>query len=109
MTHSIGESTVQLFKKKYLEKIRKRLDVDGNQAEVRSLPVRQRGCKVMLGEQLDGSVQALCSAGTPIGPNIVMAAGEAMIRTQDRTIPYETGLELETSPRTSSSTWIKQE
>ena len=49
--------------------------MDGNQAEVRSLPVRQRGCKVMLGEQLDGSVQALCCAGTPIGPNIVMAAG----------------------------------
>ena len=43
----------------------------------------------MLGEQLDAKVknyiQALRSAGTPIGSSIVMAAGECIVRVHDRT------------------------
>lgn len=49
----------------------------------------------MLGEQLDGKVknyvQALRSAGTPIGSSIVMAAGEGIVRAHDRTLLVQHG------------------
>ncbi len=51
-----------------------------NSEEVRSLPACKRGRKVhvYVGEELDRKVQnyvrALCSAGTPIGSSVVMAA-----------------------------------
>ena len=49
----------------------------------------------MLGEQLDAKVknyvQALRSAGTPIGSSIVMAAGEGIVRAHDRTQPVQHG------------------
>ena len=47
----------------------------------------------MLGEQLDAKVknyvQALRSAGTPIGSSIVMAAGEGTVRAHDRIQPVQ--------------------
>ena len=78
-THGVGESTVRLFKKKYLDAVKKRHLTDAeSEAEVTSLPARKRGRKMLLGEQLDAKVQsyvkALRSAGTPIGSSIVMAA-----------------------------------
>ena len=49
----------------------------------------------MLGEQLDAKVkeyvQALRSAGTPIGSSIVMAAGEGIVRAHDRTLLVQHG------------------
>ena len=67
-THELGESTVRLFKKKYLEEIKKR---ENPEDEVTTLPKLRRGWKVILGEELDAKVknyvQVLRNAGTPIG------------------------------------------
>ena len=74
-THNVGESTVRFFKMKYLE-ILKGQEVPG--MEAKSVPVRKRGKKVLLGAQVDAEVQsyvnALRSAGAPIGSSVVMAA-----------------------------------
>ena len=68
VTHEIGESAVRLFKKRYLEEIKKR---ENPEDEVTTLPTLRRGRKVMLGEQLDEKVKSyvlvLQNAGTPIG------------------------------------------
>ena len=49
----------------------------------------------MLGEELDSKVQnyvhALRSAGTPIGSNVMMAAGEGMVKAHDRTLLVQHG------------------
>ena len=93
-THDIGESTVRLLKKKYLEELRKHVPCTEFE-EVKSLPGHKRGRKVMLGEELDGKVQsyvkALRAAGTPIGSSVVMAAAEGLVRAYDRTILVEYG------------------
>ncbi len=73
-THDVGESTVRSFKKKYLGEVKK-WQVSGTTfKDVKRLPGRKRGRKVMLGEQLDGRIQnyvkALRSAGTPIGSSV---------------------------------------
>ena len=78
VSHSIGESTVWLFKTRYLEETKKQ----GNpEAEVRVVPTLKRGRKVMLGEELNDKVknyvQGLRINGAPIGSSIVMAAGES--------------------------------
>ena len=92
VTHEIGESTVRLFKKRYLEEVKKR---ENPEDEVRTLPKLKRGRKVLLGEQLDSKVKnyvtALRSAGTPIGSSIVMAVGEGMVRAHDRTMLVQHG------------------
>ena len=84
---------MRLFKKKYLDEIKK-LEHTGT-SEVTSLPKQRTGRKVMLGEQLDAKVkkyvQALRSAGTPIGSSIVMAAGEGIVRAHDRTLLVQHG------------------
>ena len=92
-THDIGESTVRLFKKRYLDELKK-LDSTGK-TEVKSLPKRHTGRKVLIGNQLDAKVQeyvrALRNAGTPIGSSIVMAAGEGIVNAHDRTLLVEHG------------------
>ncbi len=89
-THNIRERAVRSFKKKYLEEIKKHQKPGAEIEEVRSLPARKRGRKVMLGEELDHKVQnyvrALHSAGTPIGSSVVLAAGEGMVRAHNRTL-----------------------
>lgn len=91
-THEIGESTVRLFKKKYMEEIKKR---ENPEDEVTTLPTLRRGRKVMLGEELDAKVKnyvlVLRNAGTPIGSSIVMAVGEGMVRAHDRTMLVQHG------------------
>ena len=94
-THDVGESTVRLFKKKYCEEVQRHRIPGTEFKELTSLPERKRGRKVMLGEQLDGKVQAyikaLRGAGTPIGSNIVMAAAEGIVRAYDRTLLVDHG------------------
>ena len=93
MSDEIRESTVRLFKKRYLEEIRKR-QVPGTEfKDVTSLPQSKRGRKMMLGEQLNCKVQnyikALHNAGTPIGSSVVMAAAEGLVRDYDRSFLVE--------------------
>ncbi len=91
-THEIGESTVRLFKKRYLEEVKKR---ENPEDEVTTLQKLKRGRKMILGEQLDSKVKnyimALRRAGTPIGSSIVMAVGEGMVRAHDRTLLVQYG------------------
>ena len=54
VTHDIGKSTVRVFKKRYLEEMKK---LENPEDEVRSLPILKRGRKVILGEQLDDKVK----------------------------------------------------
>ncbi len=94
-THDVGESTVRSFKKKYLEEVKKR-QVSGTAFnDVKRLPGRKRGRKVMLGEQLDGRIQnyvkALRNAGTPIGSSVIMAAATGIVNSCDRTLLVEHG------------------
>ena len=74
-----------MFKKKYLKEIK-----INPGTEVSSLPANNHGWKMMLGEDLNAKVknyvQALRSASTPIGSNVVMAAGEGIVRAHDRTL-----------------------
>ena len=58
VTHEIGESTVRLFKKRYLEEIKKR---ESPEDEVTTLSTLRHGRKVMLGEQLDAKVKSYTS------------------------------------------------
>ncbi len=63
--------------------------------QVTRLPGHKRGRRVLLGEELDGKVskyvEALRSAGTPIGSSVVMAAGERLVRAYDRTLLVDHG------------------
>ena len=90
-THNVGESTVQLFKKKYLEEVKLRRIMMGVKfEEVRSLLKRMCG-KVLLGEldvKVQVYIQALRSAGTPIGSSVVMAAATGIVMACDRTLLY---------------------
>ena len=92
--HHVGESTVRLFKKKYLEEVQKR--TPGTELEVvKRIPKHNCGRKVMLGKELDSKIQsyvkALHAAGTPIGSSVVMAAAEGLVRAYDRTMLEEYG------------------
>ena len=81
-----GESTVRLFKKRYLE-------------EVRKVPRGERVDKIMsckcgrpleLGKELDNDVQkyvkALRKAGTPINTAVILAAVEGIITAKDQAL-----------------------
>ena len=78
---NVGESTVRVFKKKYLLETKK----DGEFKEVTSLPTKKLWRKLMLGKEIDGKVQeyvtAIRKAGTPIGSSLVMAASNCIIKT----------------------------
>ncbi len=94
-SHSVGESTVRSFKKKYLEEVKKRHVPGVEYEQVTRLPGHKRGRKFLLGEELDGKVskyvEALRSAGTPIGSSVVMAAGEGLVRAYDGTLLVDHG------------------
>ena len=87
---------MRLFKKKYLDAVKKRhLLTDAEFEEVTSVPAHKCGRKLLLGEQLDVKVQsyvkALRSAGTTVGSSIVMAAATGIISAHDRTLLVEFG------------------
>ena len=99
----MGESTVRLFKKMYLEEVKQRVMTGVEFEEVRSLPKRKRGKKVLLGEldmKVQSYIQALSSAGTPIGSSVVMAAATGIVMAYDRTLLHEHGGYI-----TISKTW----
>ena len=81
---------MRVFKKLYLSKVKKQQG-----SSVTNLNTLKRGRKLMLGEHLDAKVQtyvkALRDAGTPIGSSVVMAAGEGMVCTYDRTLLVKHG------------------
>ena len=84
-----------LLKRKYLEEVKLRRIMTGVEfEEVRSLPKRMCGKKVLLGEldvKVQDYIQALCSAGTPIGSSVVMAAATGIVMACDRTLLHGHG------------------
>ena len=87
----IGESTVRLFKKRYLEEVRK---VPRGE-RVDKIMSRKRGRPLELGKELDNDVQkyvkALRKAGTPINTAVILAAVEGIITAKDRTLLASNG------------------
>ena len=94
-TLDIGESTVRVFKKTYLQEVKKLWVAGTDLDEIKSLPACKRGRKLFLGDELDCRVQkydkALCNAGTPLGSSIVTAAVEGIVKATDRTLLAEHG------------------
>ncbi len=90
--NGIGESTVRLFKKRYLSECEA---AGSSEVPVTSLPAKKKGRKLMLGEELDEQVKKyvkfLRANGTSIGTNVIMAAAEGIVRAHDRTLLAEYG------------------
>jgi len=85
----LGESTVRLFKKRYLEQLRA-----SPGTEVTSITSRKRGRPLALGD-VDEDVQkffiALRKSGTPVNTPVILAAAEGIIKSRDRTLLVEHG------------------
>ena len=87
----LGESTVRLFKKKYLEELKraKKNTPAGEVPEVKKIAVKTRGRPLLLGE-LDSDVQqyvkALRKAGTPVSVPVMLAAAEGVIMANNRSL-----------------------
>ena len=81
----IGESTVRLFKKKYLEELRKtkeNVSAHDSVPQVNEISAKVRGRPLMLGEfdiDLQTYIKALRKAGTPVSIPVVIAAAEGVI------------------------------
>ena len=84
-----GESTVRVFKKRYLEQLRA-----SPGAEINSIASRKRRRPLALGV-IDGDVQkfitALIKSGTPVNTPVILAAAEGIIKSKDRTLLAEYG------------------
>ena len=89
----LGESTVRLFKKKYLEAMKQRTS-QGDSSPVVSLPSKRMGRPLTLGA-LDPKVQrymrALRQAGAPVGTSVIIAAAKGIVLSVDRTMRVENG------------------
>jgi len=75
---NIRESTVHLFKKRYIEVLKKAKHSGATVPEVKSIALRKRGCPPTLGD-MDTKVQVyikvLRKAGTPVNVNILTKFG----------------------------------
>ena len=93
--YDIGESTVRLFKKKYLDAVKGSNAGGLRSVEVDALPAAKRGRRVLLGVELDEAVQSyikqLHKKGSGIGSRIVIAGAQGIISVRDRTLLAENG------------------
>lgn len=89
----LSESTVRLFKKKYLEAVKQRA-AQGDSSPVISIPSKRMGRPLTLGD-LDPKVQqyirALHQAGAPVGTSVIIAAAKGIIMSVDRTMLVDNG------------------
>ena len=93
----LGESTVRLFKKRYIEEFKEVKHSGATVPEVRSIASRKRGRPLTLGD-VDTKVQAYIKAlkaGTPVNMNIVLAAAEGVVTAVDRTLLKKNGGNIE--------------
>ena len=71
--NQLGESTVRLFKKRYIEELKKAKHSGATVPEVRSIASRKRGRPLTLGDvdtKVQAYIKALRKAGTPVNVNI---------------------------------------
>ena len=89
----LGESTVRLFKRKYLEAVKQRA-AQGDNLCVTSIPSKGMGRPLTLGD-LDAKVQqyirALRKAGTPVGTAVVIAGAKGVVMSVDSNLLAENG------------------
>ena len=89
----LGESTVRLFKKKYLEAVKQRA-AQGDSSSAISIPSKRMGRPLTLGD-LDPKVQqyirALRQAGAPVGTTVIIAAAKGIVMSVDQTMLVENG------------------
>ena len=87
----LGESTVRLFKKKYLHAVKQRV-AQGDSSPVCSIPSKRRGRPLgNLDPQVQQYVRALCEAGAPVGTSVIIAAAKGIVMSVDRTMLVENG------------------
>ena len=94
----LGESTVRLFKKRYIEEFKKPKHSGATVPEVRSTAYRKRGRPLTLGDvdtKVQAYIKALRKAGTPVNVNIVLAAAEGVFTAVDRTLLKKNGGTIE--------------
>ena len=80
----VGESTVRLFKKRYLEELKRAKNSVpvGDIPVVKEISVKTRGRPLLLGEfdsDVKMYIKALRKAGTPVSVPVVLAAAEGVI------------------------------
>ena len=96
----LGESTVWLFKKKYLLELKKAKEYTpaGQMPEVSNISTKPGGRPLLIGE-LDSEVQAyvkaLRKAGTPVRVPVVIAAAEGIVTARNRTLLLKFGGHIE--------------
>lgn len=76
----VGESTVRLFKKKYLQSLRSR---PATEEEFQSLPAKKRGRPTLLGEvdvKVQNYLRDLQQSGGIVNRNIAIAVGTAFLK-----------------------------
>ena len=89
--HGLGESTVRLFKKRYLAELRRatKESAAGEVPKVTKITNKPRGRPLLLGDfdkDVQDYIRALRKAGTPISAPVVIAAAEGIITARNRYI-----------------------
>ncbi len=94
----VSESTVKSIEQAYLEELRKRARTDDG-GEIAALPVKKRGRKVLLGEDLDCKVQIYLKkvreGGGAVSARITMAAARGSLLKCDLSMLAEFGGTIE--------------
>ena len=79
----VSESTVKSIKKAYLEELRKRPRTDDGGEPISALPVKKRGSKLLLGDDLDQKVQIYLrkvrEGGGAVSARTVIAAARGIV------------------------------
>ena len=94
----LGESTVRLFKKRYIEELNNAKRSGATVPEVKSIDSRKRGRPLTLGDvdtKVQAYIKALRKAGTPVNVNIILAAAEGVVTAVDRTLVKKNGGTIE--------------
>ena len=89
----LGESTVRLFKKKYLEAVKRRA-AQGDSSPVSSIPSKKMGRPLTLGNidpQVQQYIRALRQAEAPVGTSVIIAAAKGIVMSIDQTLLVENG------------------
>jgi len=111
----IKESSLSTWKSKYYEEV-KRLSKNRQFAEsgeivVASLPILKRGRPLLVGDTLDAQVQSYVRAtrrtGGLVTTTMVLAAGEAIVRTHNKNLLGEEGDKASGGPIKLTRFWAK--
>ena len=100
LEQGLGESTVRLFKKRYLEELKRAKNSVpvGEVPVVKEISVKTRG-RPLLVREFDSNVQmyikALRNAGTPVSVPVVLAAAEGVITARNRSALLKYGGHIE--------------